>query len=292
MHATSKRDVGALEGAGTRAQNSASRRVLGHEIKQSRRDRFRRENGEHFGRHQSLGHPRGGRRCEAVHSNVVLRAFDGKRLHQTHQRHLGGTVVGLPKIAIQTGRRGGHHDAPVLLRTHDVPHRLGANGCTHQMHVKHQTKIAQCHFAEAFVAQNARVVNQNIDAAPRVNRSSNHGGNGDFISHRSVIGNSRSTCGTYLIDHPIGGGQRSIASPRCGEAKIIDYDFRATRGECERVLSAEAAASAGNNGHFAVKTNTHAVLSRSGRSMHPHVNHVLIHISTSSSHRIKRVSNR
>ena len=158
------------------------------------------------------------------------------------------------------------------------------------MHVKHQTKVAQFHFAETFVAQNAGVVDQNVDAAPRVHRGGDHGGNSRLISHRSVIGNGGSACRTNLVNHHVGRGQLGVASARWGEAKIIDYDFRATRGECERVLSAEAAASAGNDGNFAVKTNTHAVLSRSGRLMHPHVNQVLIHISTYLFHRIERVA--
>ena len=87
-------------------------------------------------------------------------------LHQADQAELRGAVIGLAEIAVEAGRAGGHQHAAVILRAHRLPDRLGAIGGADQVDVHDRAEIGQVHLGEALVAQDAGIVDQDVDAAP------------------------------------------------------------------------------------------------------------------------------
>ena len=105
-----------------------------------------------------------------------------RRLHQPDERHLRGAVIGLPEVSVKPGRRRGHDDAPVALRAHALPDRLGADRRAHQVNLDHQPEVRQAHLGEALVAQDPGVVHENVHATPRRERAAHH--RGDRALHR------------------------------------------------------------------------------------------------------------
>ena len=234
VQALRERDVGRLEGACACAQDAAVGRIATGKHQHRRHDGLGFEGLQHGVRHQVLRHARGGCGSQAVHADVVLGAFNRQGLHQSDQGHFGRTVVGLAKVAIQATAGGGHHNAAVLLRRHVRPHRLAAMHGPHQVHVHHQLEVGNLHLGKAFVTQDAGVVDQNVHAAPSVNRLLNHGLHGGVVSDGSTIGNSFTTCGVDFVHHGLrrtDGGTNAIARA----AQVIHHHFGTALGQCQRV---------------------------------------------------------
>ena len=186
-------DVGGLKRTGTGAQNGAGRRLARGQHQHGRHHRLRLEGRQHRLGHQALGHAGGRRGRQRIDVDVVFGAFERQRLHQAHQRQLGGTVIGLAEIAIQAARRGGHDDAAVLLRIHQGPDRLAAVHGAHQVHVHHQLKVGDVHLGKGLVTQDAGVVDQNVDPAPGGHSLRHHGLHRGEIGYRGAVGQSLAT---------------------------------------------------------------------------------------------------
>jgi hypothetical protein len=64
---------------------------------------------------------------------------------------------------------------------------------THQVHVHHQPEILQRHLGEALVAQDAGVVDQDVDPAPGVHGLLHHGLHGRKVGDRRAVGQRLAT---------------------------------------------------------------------------------------------------
>jgi len=123
--ALGQRDVRRLEHAGAGADDRIGRRVLADQVERGRRDLLRRERLERLGREQVfvIRVPR--RRGDRVDLDVVLRAFEVKRLGQPGETQLGGAVIAGRncRTARSTTRSSGCGHSLVA---HRLPYRLGA----------------------------------------------------------------------------------------------------------------------------------------------------------------------
>jgi hypothetical protein len=113
-------------------------------------------------------------------------------------------------------------------------------------------KILKRHFGEAFVAQQAGVVDENIDAAPEGLRARDHPPDMFAIGDIGAI-RDRNTAQCFDLgcdlERCFGGG--AIA------ADIIDDDFGAARREAQCVAAPEPAARASDDRHAFVESDGH-----------------------------------
>src|SRR6185369_6375305 len=122
-----------------------------------------------------------------------------------------------------------HHDAPVVLLAHDGPYGLGAIDRAHHVHIHHQPEIVQAHLGEALVAQDAGVVDEDVDAPPLVHGLPDHGFHRAEVRHAAAV-DDRLAAGPpdFLGD---GTGARSFALG----AEVVDYHSRTVPRQRDRV---------------------------------------------------------
>jgi hypothetical protein len=127
------------------------------------------------------------------------------------------------------------------------------------VHVQHQPEVRQVHLGEGLVAQDAGVVHQDVDASPAAHRVGHHGLHRGLVGDRGAVGH-RGAAGRLDLSHHRFGGGEGLALGRAAE--VVDHDPRSPRGQCQRMLSAQAPARAGDDGHLAVESDAHRVPSR------------------------------
>ena len=168
VDALRQRDVRALERAGAGAQDRARRRVLGDQREQARRHRAGLEQRQHRLGHTGLSVIR----VAAVGARQLTRmsffapSID-ERLHQADQRHLGGAVVGLAEVAVQArSTRSSSRCGRSSARASSSQTALVQFTAPIRWTSTHERKSSSVHLREALVAQDAGVVDQDVDAAP------------------------------------------------------------------------------------------------------------------------------
>ena len=120
---------------------------------------------EHFVWHQAFGHARASDRAEGIDADVIFCAFDFQRVHDAHNAELAAAIIGLAEIAVEAGGGGGDNDAAIALFFHNVPDRFDRLECAAQVNVEHEVDVGIGHFGEGFVAQDARIADENVDPA-------------------------------------------------------------------------------------------------------------------------------
>ena len=105
------------------------------------------------------------------------------------------------------------------------------------------------HLLERRVAEDAGVVDDDVDALPRVERALD-----DLraVLDRVVVGDGLAARGLDLLDDLVGRGGR-LAAARVAAAEVVDDDLRAARREEQRVRAAEAVAGARDDGDASSK---------------------------------------
>ncbi|KAI3479441.1 hypothetical protein L1887_58459 [Cichorium endivia] len=251
------------EEAGTALEDVARNLLVlgGDEVGDNGDDVVGREVLEHLGGHDGGGELTGGDGGEDVGEDVVLGALDGERLAETDHGVLGGGVVGLAEVAVDTGSRRGIDDAAELLLAHVGPcglgtgvragdvdgrdlvpllvaHRLEAVGMQKTSVVSElfldlragsrPTKGRETQYAR-LVTQDTGVVDEDVDAAPLVD-----GLLDDLlaIGVRVVVGDGLAAGLLDLLDDDIGSLLVLVLG---GRAEIVDEDLGAARSEEERV---------------------------------------------------------
>ena len=118
------------------------------------------------------------------------------------------------------------------------------------MHIDYQPEILHRHLRKCLIAQQAGVVDEDIDPTPAFHGCGNHCVNlvliGDIGADRQRLAAS---CGDFVGD-----------IRRIRFIQFVDDDFGAARRQCQRMSTAQAAARAGNDGYLAVETNSHELL--------------------------------
>ena len=162
--------------------------------------------------HDVLGHAGERERGDGVGLDVVLRALDREHAGEADEAHLRGAVVGLAEVAEDAGGRRGGDDAAVALLAHDHPGRLGDVERALQVHVEHRVHQVGLHVVERLVAQDARVVDDDVDRAVGVERGLHDGlaalGGGDGVG----VGDGLAAGGLDLVDHVLGGALVAAAA--------------------------------------------------------------------------------
>ena len=199
-----------------------------------------------------LGHARARVRCEAVHSDAVagelLRGDD----REARDARLRRAVVRLADVPEHAGRaRGVDHPRAQLLAglraLAPVRGRVAGDGeVTLQVHGDHCVPFGLFHVHEHAVAEDARVVHDDVEAAERVDRVLDEPAGALEVGDVLAVGDRLSVGGLDLCDHLL--GRRQVgALARERPAEVVHDHLRAGGGERERVRATDAAARAGDD---------------------------------------------
>ena len=211
-----------------------------------------------------LGHPRERQRGDGVRLDVVLGALDGEHPGEPDEAHLRRAVVGLAEVAEDAGRRAGRHHASVSLLAHAQPRRLGDVEGALQVHVDHRVDQVGCHVGERPVAQDAGVVDDDVDAPEGV----------DGRLHDRLAALDRGDRVGVGDGHPAGGGDLlddrlcragARAGAVDGAAEVVHHHQRPAGGQQQGVLATQPAAGAGDDRYLAVETEFSHPQEGSGR---------------------------
>jgi hypothetical protein len=116
---------------------------------------------------QLLGHAGLRDRHDHVGQDAGAGALDGDRVRQADEPHLGGGVVALAEVA--EGRVGrGEDEAAVALLLHDRERRLADVEGGLEVDVDDRVEVLPGELEEALVAQEAGVVDDDVDLAEAV----------------------------------------------------------------------------------------------------------------------------
>ena len=122
------------------------------------------------------------------------------------------------------------------------------------MNVDDELDVFHRHLGEGLVAQDTRIGDQDVDAAPLVH------GVVDHLFHAGIVGNRRTvrdgfTAKRFDFLYDFIGRCRAAARSVHRRAEIVHDDLCTAAGEFERVTAAKTAACTGDDSDFAVKTN-------------------------------------
>ena len=143
--------------------------LLGDEVRDQRRHEVRIEGVRHRPE-QLLREARLRDRRDHVALDVVLGALDGEHVREPDQAHLGGAVVALAEVAEDAGAGGREHDPAVVVLLHHAEGGLRDVERALQVHVEHDAEILGLELREGLVAQDAGVVDDDVDLAEVVDR--------------------------------------------------------------------------------------------------------------------------
>ena len=178
---------------------------------------------------------------------------DAVRTHarpaQLHRNHVGEgpdarlrrSIVRLPVVALQAGNRGGVDDAAAA-----ALHERRQAGPRHQhrareVHRNDRVPLVARHLHKGLVAQDARVVDQNVDAAEGVERALRDARSTLFGRHVVEVGHGLAARRSNLLRNHLGCG-RARAHAVTRAAKVVDDQQGAFARKLQRVAPTEAAA--------------------------------------------------
>lgn len=151
--------------------------------------------------HDCLGHAASGNRCNDVGNDVVLGTLLRKSLSKADLGKFGGRVVGLAKIAEQTGSGSSVDNATELLFAEVWPGGTSRLVGTLDVDLEDQVPILVLHILEADIAEDTGIVDEDIDAAERLDGSFD---NLVAILDAVVVGHSLAARGLDLVYYDIG----------------------------------------------------------------------------------------
>src|SRR5208282_3290582 len=188
----------------------------------------------------------------AVRAHVEARHVEGDRLREADDSHLGRRVVRLAEIADQPRGRGEVDVAPALLLAEMEACRLGDVEAAEEMDPDDRLEVGDAHLVEDAVAQDARVVDDAVDAPEGVERAFDDAlgpfGLGDAVRARHRLAARASD-----LPHDGLGRTHVLALTLGTAAEVIDHHLAALgRGEkCD--LAADAAAGPGDDDDLALQ---------------------------------------
>jgi hypothetical protein len=191
--------------------------------------------------HDGGGHARAGDGRDGVDKDVALGALLGERRGEADERHFGGRVVGLAKVAVEAGGRGGVDDAAKALIAHEREGGARDGVGALDVNVVNEIPVTVGHAVEGDVAQNAGVVDDDVDAPKGVDGSLHDFG---AVQHRVVVGHSRAAQCANLVHHLVGGARRAAFVAFRVAAQVVHNHFGATTREFKRMRSTQSTASA------------------------------------------------
>ena len=121
------------------------------------------------------------------------------------------------------------------------------------MHGDHRVEQLGVHVVERLVAQDAGVVDDDVDGAERVDRALHDRLAALRCGDRIGVGDGFAARVLDLVDDVLG-GPLVAAGAVDGAAEIVHHDQRAALGEHQRMLPAEPTTGAGDDRHFSVES--------------------------------------
>ena len=128
------------------------------------------------------------------------------------------------------------------------------------MHLDDKAEVLERHLRETLVAQDAGVVDEDVDAAPGRERLLDHGLHGVRVGHRCAVRDRFATGDADLVDDRLGRLRRAAVAVD-GATEVIDHHLRAARRERQGMLPAEPTAGTCHDGHAAVESHRHESIS-------------------------------
>jgi len=191
-----------------------------------------------------LGHPRGRVGRDRVAPDVARLAFRGQAAHEADERRLGGGVGGEPMQAVQTGRRGGDHDAPMALRAHVRIGGVCRIQRPEEVDFHDLAEFVEANLVESLVLIDAGVGDQGVEPPPGLQGLGHHARARSRIDRVVLVRDRFSALIADLLRHPL----------RCAEAVFVDlpatvvhHYAQAAGGEIESVSATQATAGAGHD---------------------------------------------
>ena len=190
-----------------------------------------------------LGHLRDGVGHDGVDEHVAADRLERERVREADDAGLGGRVVDQALDAVGV-RRGDVDDAAVALLAHDVPRGLGDVEHRPEVHGDRRLDRALRQVLEQPRAQDAGVVDQDVDPAELLDRVG-HDAPGVLAVRDVVHGRDRPAAGVLDLRHDgIGPG-----APR----EVVDHHRGATGGQLTSVLGTQPLPGARDDGDLAVQ---------------------------------------
>ena len=166
---------------------------------------------------------------------------------------LGRRVVALAEVAAQPGDRGHVDDAAAAaLVLHHARRRLQAGEGAGQVDVEHRRPFLGRQLERGAVAQDARVVDQDVEAAERFDSGADDLLGGVEGADRPLLATASPPAALDLLDHA-GRRRRCSPLPSRAHAGVVDDDLGAFLGEEQSVGATDAGAGAGDESDLAVE---------------------------------------
>ena len=179
---------------------------------------------------------------------------------QPDEAHLRGAVVGLAEVAEDAGVGRGEDEPAVAVLLHDLERRLRDVERALEVDVEHGVEVVPGQLRERLVAQDAGVVDDDVDLAERVDRGLDDALAALGGGHRVVVRHGVAAGGLDLVDDLLRGCVvAALAVDRAAE--VVDDDLRAAARHLEGVGPAQPAAGAGHDRDPAIEGDLrHAAL--------------------------------
>ena len=195
------------------------------------------------------GHGGPGKGRNAVGAHVETGHVERNGFRQANDTHFGSRVVGLTKVANQTGR-GGH----VNVGTGFLLAEMGRSGTadiegTIQVNINDLRPFFVAHFVKQAVAQVTRIIHNDVDAAKIVNGGLNNFFSTFALGHTVGADNGFTARRTDFIDHFLAG---------LG-ADVVDDNLGARRGHGQCNAFSNTIACACDDGNFTLYDTAHGL---------------------------------
>src|SRR6185312_6990415 len=211
---------------------------------------------QHLFRHRREDRRLDEARADRVGANALAAELARPGLDHADHAELGRRVVGLAEVAVQADDRRRVEDAARVLREHDVDDRLRAVVDALEIDVDDALELLVGHLGEARVLDDAGVVDQRVDAAPRRHHRLDHPRDAPLVGDVDLEGQRFAP----------GRANRVGGLLRGGEVDVADGDARAFVRELDRGRAADALAAAGDDGNLVLQS--HEANLRAGRPVH------------------------
>jgi len=139
-------------------------------------------------------------------------SFSASSTKETHTR-----VVGLAKGPKEARRRRGADQPSVLLLPEVRPCRPRALVCAKHVDFVDEVPVRLLHVLETDIAQDARIVDEHIDATKGIDGRLD---DGFTVLDRVVVGNCLTACGADHFDNFVGGLSRRQQSRSCEVSRM------------------------------------------------------------------------
>jgi hypothetical protein len=193
---------------------------------------------DHLLGHDGARHSGAGVGCDGVDEDVVLLALESERLGETENTALGGSVVGLPKVSVDAAGGSGVEDAAILLLEHVWPRGFGAGKGASEMHLEDGIPQVVGHVGKGLVAENACVVDEDVDAAIRIDCA---------LDHRLAVDD------VCLVANRLATELLNLLNDGIRVHEVVDHNLGAEFGKLQAVCATETGRISFNSGNMGIQ---------------------------------------